>query len=73
MANNDSDDTDDEVALYLSQSAHKPSSTGRGLSDLTCMELVQYLGKRGLSRQVCKALKGLYVLYLASYSPETKN
>lgn len=53
MASNDSDDPDNEVALYFSQSARKPPSTGRGLSDLTCMGLVQYLGKWGLSQQVC--------------------
>lgn len=73
MASNDSDDLDNEVALYFSQTARKPPSTGRGLSDLTCMGLVQYLGKWDLSQQVCKALKGLCVSYLASYSRETKN
>lgn len=76
MADKDSplDDTDNEVALYCSQSTHKPSSKGISqLSNLTCMELVKYLGKWGLSQAICKAPKGLYMLCLVSYSLETRN
>lgn len=67
MADKDSspDDTDNEVTFFCSQSTHKPSSKGIShLSDLTCTELIKYLGNWGLSQAVCKALKGLYTLFL---------
>lgn len=59
MANVDSslDDTDCEVAFYCSQSTSKQSS--KGISDLTCKELIKYLEKWGLSEAICKVLKGL--------------
>ena len=61
MADKDSspDDTDNEVTFYCS-----PSKGISHFTDLTCMELVKYLGNWGLSQAVCKALKGLYMLFL---------